>query len=239
MSSGRIPSSDSNAVKLAIGNLLLRAETDEIAKRVIPVFNPFALRPANIKSLNNFNLDMLVPCAEFLSINLADAEGNKLFTKESLVQRILFAFSALLPSACLDCNKCYTVDLDPEEQPLFHCHMCFRGSHNCSTMKNLYAALTAASLSLLSGHVWLCSSCKTSSYPIKPRRLKSRHDNANRSDKTLSRIDGDDASQQDAGIHTPSQNASNLPVPCMQSTGCQTPNPLCSSMIYKKQSRAT
>ena len=191
MSIGSMSSSDSDAVKLAIGNLLLRAETNEITKRVISVFDPFASRSANIKSLNNFNLDMLEPCAEFLSINLADAEGNKLFTKESLVQRILYAFSALLPSACLDCNECYTVDLDPEEQPLFHCHMCFRGSHNCSTMKNLHAALTAASLSLLSGHVWLCSSCKTSSYPIRPRRSKSRHDNVNRSDKTLSRIDGD------------------------------------------------
>ena len=62
----------------------------------------------------------------------------------------------------------------------------------------------------------------SSSYPIKPRRSKSRHDNVNISDKTLSRIDGDVASQQDAGIHTPSQN---LPVPCMQATGCQTPNP--------------
>ena len=178
MSIGSMLSSDSDAVKLAIGNLLLRAEINEIAKRLISVFDPFA----NIKSLNNFNLDMLEPCAEFLSINLADAEDNKLFTKESLVQRILYAFSALLPSACLDCNECYTIDLDPEEQPLIHCHMCFRGSHNCSTMKNLHAALTAASLSLLSGHVWLCSSCKTSSYPIRPRRSKSRHDNVNRSD---------------------------------------------------------
>ena len=197
-------SSDSDAVKLAIGNLLLRAETNEIAKRVISVFDPIASRAANIKSLNGFNLNMLEPCAEFLSINLADAEGNKLFTKESLVQRILFAFCALLPSVCLDCNRCYTVDLDPEEQPLFHCHMCFRGSHNCSTMKNLHAALTATSLSLLSGHVWLCSSCKKSSYPIKPRRSKLRHDNVNISDKTLSRIDGEYTSQQDAGIHIPS-----------------------------------
>ena len=192
---------------------------------VISVFDPIASRAANIKSLNGFNLNMLEPCAEFLSINLADAEGNRLFTKESLVQRILFAFCALLPSVCLDCNECYTVDLDPEEQPLFHCHMCFRGSHNCSTMKNLHAALTAASLSLLSGHVWLCSSCKKSSYPIKPRRSKLRHDNVNISDKTVSRIDGEYTSQQDARIHIPCQNAGNFPVPCLQSTGCQTPNP--------------
>ena len=225
MSIGSMASSDSDAVKLAIGNLLLRAETNEIAKRVISVFDPFASRAANIKSLNGFNLNMLEPCAEFLCINLADAEGNKLFTKESLVQRILLAFCALLPSVCLDCNECYTVDLDPEEQPLFHCHVCFRGSHNCSTIKNLHAAFTAASLSLLSGHVWLCSSCKKSSYPIKPRRSKSRHDNVNISEKALSRIDGEYTSQQDAGIHTPSQNAGNFPVPCLQSTGCQTPNP--------------
>ena len=65
MSIGSISSSDSDAVKLAIGNLLLRAETNEIAKWVISVSDPFASRPANIKSLNNFNLDMLESCAEF------------------------------------------------------------------------------------------------------------------------------------------------------------------------------
>ena len=173
MSIGSMSSSDSDAAKLAIGILLLPAETNEIAKRVISVFDPIASRAANIKCLNGFNLNILEPYAEFLSINLADAEGNKLFTKESLVQRILFAFCALLPSACLDCNECYTVDLDPEEQPLFYCRMLFRGSHNCSTMKNLHAALTATSLNLLSGQVWLCSSYKKSSYPTKPRRSKS------------------------------------------------------------------
>ena len=92
MSIGSMSSSDSDAVKLAIGNQLLRAETNEISKRVISIFDPIASLAANIKSLNGFNLNMLEPCAEFLSINLADAEGNKLFTKESLFQRILFAF---------------------------------------------------------------------------------------------------------------------------------------------------
>ena len=42
MSIGSMSSSDSDAVKLAIGNLLPRAETNEIAKRIISVFDPFA-----------------------------------------------------------------------------------------------------------------------------------------------------------------------------------------------------
>ena len=214
--------SESENKKVAFGSLLLRAETNELAKRVITAFDPDAKRTVNFKSLSSFNLDMLEPCAEFLSIKLDDIEGNKLFTKESLVNRIVFALSALLPSVCLDCNECYTVDLDPEEKPLFHCHMCFRGSHNCASLKSFHDALAGASLSLLSGHVWLCSSCKTTSNPIKPRKSKSRHNSVSKSDMTLSRVDSDIASQQEPGFHTPSLNAG---APRHQSSARNTPNP--------------
>ena len=132
--------SDEDAKRVAIGNLLLRAQANELAKRVITAFDPTASRTANVKSLSSFNLDMLEPCAEFLCIKLADSEDNKLFTKESLVSRMAFALYALLPSACSECNETYTVDLDPDEQPLFHCHLCFRGSHNCASLKSFHDA---------------------------------------------------------------------------------------------------
>ena len=166
-------SSNESEIKAAVGNLLMRS--DALSKRVLTKFDPFAKQTVNLKSLNSFNLDLLEPCAEFLGVELADADSNKLFTKDALVNRIIFAIRALLPSQCSDCNQQYIVDLDPENPPLFTCHMCFQGSHDCDTVTNLHSALRTASLSLLAGHVWLCSSCLLSSSPVKKRRSKSRH----------------------------------------------------------------
>ena len=68
-----------STTKEIIGNLLLRA--DELSKRVITQFDPFASRnTTKVKALKRFNLDLLEPCAEFLNIQLADDDGNKLFT---------------------------------------------------------------------------------------------------------------------------------------------------------------
>ena len=105
--------------ELAIGNLLLRAGSNEIVKRVISVFDHSAKRSANVKSISTFNLDMLEPCAEFLNIALADSEENKLYTKDSLVNRIQFELRALLPSECLECNETYIVEFEAEQKPVF------------------------------------------------------------------------------------------------------------------------
>ena len=162
--------------ELAIGNLLIRSETNQIVKRVISAFDHTAKTTANYKSLSVFKLDMLEPCAEFLNLELADPSGNKLYTKDSLVHRILFELRALLPSECSECNSTYVIDFEAEQKPLFHCHMCYRGSHSCPTIVGLHESLSQASVDLLSGHVWLCKACKESSTPIKYRKSKSRHE---------------------------------------------------------------
>jgi hypothetical protein len=143
-----------------IGNLLLRADSNEIAKRVISAFDYSAKKSANIKLLSNFNLDMLEPCAEFLNIALADSDGNKLYLKESLVKKIQFELSALLPSECLECEETYTVEFEPVQKPVFQCHMCFRGSHNCPAVTDFYNVLSSASADVPLSYVWLCKSCK-------------------------------------------------------------------------------
>ena len=176
------------AIKTAIGSLLLQADSNELAKRVLAAFDPFAKRTANFKALSQFNLDMLEPCAEFLSIDLADHDSNKLFTKESLIYRIMYGISALLPTNCNDCNEVYVVELDVEEPPLFHCYTCFQGSHNCDSVKTLHNALSTASISLLSGHVWMCGDCKASHNPVKSRKSKTRHNSLTKPDPALSRI---------------------------------------------------
>ena len=85
--------------KTAIGKLLLVA--DECSKRVITAFDSTASRAAtNVKALSKFNLDILEPCAEFLDIKLADDDGNRLYTRETLITRIILTIKALLPTIC-------------------------------------------------------------------------------------------------------------------------------------------
>ena len=173
-------------IKTAVGNLLMRA--DPLSKRVLTKFDPFAKQTVNAKSLNSFNLDLLEPCATFLGLDIADADSHKLYTKESLVSRIIYAIRALLPSQCSECSQQYVVDLDPENPPLFKCHMCYQGSHDCEAVTSLHTSLSSASINLLAGHVWLCASCLSSSSPVKQRRSKSRHNSISNTASSLARV---------------------------------------------------
>ena len=172
-------------IKTAIGKLLLCAETDESAKHVITAFDASAKRTANFKALSKFSIDVLENCAVFLGIKLADSDNFKLFTKDSLINRILFAILAHLPSSCSECKEQYVVEYQPETAPSFHCQMCFQGSHDCSNIKELHSALSSASITLLEGHVWLCHDCIKQSNPIKPRKAKTRYNSLLESDGQL------------------------------------------------------
>lgn len=177
---------DNTKVKTAIGCLLLGA--DEISKRVITAFEPFAKRAQNIKALNSFNLDMLEACAQYLDIVLADSSDHKIFTKESLINRIILGLHSFLPSHCSECNECYTVSVSDDQKPLFYCFMCFQGSHDCDPVKSKHESLNVDGVGLLSGHVWLCNECLKSSNPVKPRKSKTRHNSSTKTDPSLSRI---------------------------------------------------
>jgi hypothetical protein len=162
------------SIRTAIGNLLLKAN-NELVKKVITAFDPSASRSVATKVLSSFNLNMLEPCAEFLNIDLADGDGNKIYTKDTLVARIRYALHALLPSQCSDCTSMYMVDFEPEvHAPHYHCYMCFQGSHDCTAIKERYQATSATTK--IGGSIWLCNDCLTNSNPVKPRRSKSRHD---------------------------------------------------------------
>ena len=93
-----------------IGELLLRADSNLLVKRVLTVINPFASKSST------FRLDMLEACAEFLEIPLADSEDNKIYTKESLQSRIFLAVKALLPFTCPECSSHYMTQHDANEQ---------------------------------------------------------------------------------------------------------------------------
>lgn len=183
---------DPKAIEKAIGKLLLCAGSNEIAKRVISVFDHSASRSVNLKSLRAFKLNMLEPCAEFLNIELADAEENKIYTQNSLADRILFEICALLPSECAECKEIYTIEFKNERKPVFHCHECFRGSHDCASVTAFHEVLSSACADVArpSGFIWLCKSCKVSSSPIVPRKKAAKHESVSRSDAALSVIKG-------------------------------------------------
>ena len=163
------------STRAAIGELLLRADSNPLVKRVLTVIDPFASKSAMVKSLSTFRLDMLEACAEFLEIPLADSEDNKIYTKESLQSRIFLAVKALLPSTCSECSSHYMIQHDAEEKPLSYCYMCFQGAHDCEGMKAKVDALKGTNSALPAGYVWLCHSCLAKSNPVVLRKTKSRH----------------------------------------------------------------
>jgi hypothetical protein len=172
--------------KIVIGNLLLRA--CPLSKTVITAFDPLATRKVNCATLNTgrYKLESLEACGVFLNIVLADGEQNKIYTKATLVSRIVAAFFALLPAACSACLDYYCIDFEPEEKPFFCCNRCFQGSHSCDKMKPLCDAI--AELELPSGLVWLCKECLDSINPVVPRKSKSRHNSITKPDPVKSRL---------------------------------------------------
>ena len=103
------------------------------------------------------------------------------------------------------------VTLDNENPPLFTCHACFQGSHDCEKIKSYHNALS--SVSSIAGFVWLCGDCLTSCNPIKPRKSKSRHTSVSKDVSTLSRLRqgmlGEEVtspSNNSPGTFTPSDN---------------------------------
>lgn len=163
----------STETKTAIGNLLLRADT--LSKQVLTAYEPSASRSNRSKALSKFNLNILEPCATFLNIKLADEGSNKLYTKETLVQRLLLVIESLLPTSCTECAELYTVEFEPEEAPLFHCYICLQGSHNCPNIKRRHEFESTAPNPTPSGFVWLCHQCFQQNKPTKARKSKSRH----------------------------------------------------------------
>ena len=138
----------STEIKTIVGNLLLRA--DELSKRVLTAYDPSAKRSSNLKALSGFNLDLLEPCATFLGIALAESDSNKIYTKESLINRLMLGLHALLPSQCSECSECYATEFDSESDSLFTCHMCFQVSHNCAAIREKHQGLSEASIALFS-----------------------------------------------------------------------------------------
>ena len=94
--------------------------------------------------------------AKYLKVNLKDSSGKKLFNKKSLVKQMILCIESVMPTKCEECSSSFKINLG--DQPLFRCHICLRGSHNCEQLKKMSALLSTVHAC---GIVWLCGSCST------------------------------------------------------------------------------
>ena len=138
--------------KEVMGALLLNA--DEISKQVLSSYPIISDSDEGDKNLNKFSVANLESCARYLKVALKDTAGKKLFNKKSLVKQLVLSIEALMPTKCEECSSTYKISL--EDVPLFKCHICLRGSHDCEQMKRVNTTLAGLRVN---GIVWLCASC--------------------------------------------------------------------------------
>ena len=141
----------SDEVRIALGNIMRLGRS---AEKIICLYNPIANHAENSKWLNSsLLLPDLQACAEVISIKTKD-DKNKPYKKADLIQQILSKIKSALPKKCLECSVDYTIDI--QEEPLFTCHICKDGSHNCD---NFQTFKNSPPNPLLRGIVWICGKC--------------------------------------------------------------------------------
>ena len=158
-------------IKLVIGNLLLKAESNPLAKSILTAFDSSKDVSVNraVLSSARFSAAALNSCAEFLDIDLETPSGDRIYSnKPALANRIILEIQSFYPAICADCDHEYSVEFDHETKPALHCFLCFQGSHNCASY------IDRIDNALLAGSVWLCKSCHDTNNPIKPKKSKSR-----------------------------------------------------------------
>ena len=142
----------SQQTKEAIGKLLNRV--GENCKPIVAAFECNKSIEQNSEILNDsFKVAQLRDVAQVLNLEIQNKAGKNLL-KKVLSRNIAMCIKSLMPSKCLQCKDTYAVNLD--DTPLFKCHLCTRGSHNCTGLTEFKAALPS---SLLEGFVWLCVDC--------------------------------------------------------------------------------
>ena len=134
--------------KEILGRLLMKS--NEVQKKVISAFNHIETTEKNEKQLGKFQVPMLEDTAEYLKVRFEDSNRKKLYPKSMLVKKIVNKLYSILPSVCSECKATYSIDLN--DKPLFLCHMCDRGVHNCEKMEEFHSALPNI---IPKGFVWI------------------------------------------------------------------------------------
>ena len=115
-------------VKLVIGNLLIKAESNPLAKSVLTAFDSSKDVSVNraVLSSSRYNAATLNSCAQFLDIDLETSDGERIYSnKPALANRIILEIQSFYPAICADCDQEYSVEFDSETKPALHCFLCF------------------------------------------------------------------------------------------------------------------
>ena len=147
----------SDEVRIALGNIMRLGRS---AEKIICLYNPIANHADNSKWLNSLLLPDLQACAEVISIKTKD-DKNKPYKKADLIQQILSKIKSALPKKCQECSEEYSIEV--KEEPLFTCHICKDGSHNCD---NFQTFKNSSSNIPLRGIVWICGKCNDDPPPV-------------------------------------------------------------------------
>ena len=143
--------SDLNTMKVVIGKLL--HDGNDAMKKVFSSYDVKLHHERNKKNIMKLSVPILEECALGLNIKTRH-DGKKLDNKDGLVNKILMRVNALMPAKCQECSQIYKIEL--QENPLFSCRKCSRGSHSCRTIADFKTNLPPI---LIGGFVWLCLSC--------------------------------------------------------------------------------
>ena len=148
--------------KVVLGKLIDQSQGE--AKSFFSTYDVKDDISENEKKLTRFNLPTIKKCAELLSVRMEDDSGRTL--KKNLLKRVVYKILALMPSDCPECKSMYTTEIN--EQPIFACHLCTRGSHDCVAIKNFKDSLPDA---LIEGFVWLCVGCRKTEHGTQTRGI--------------------------------------------------------------------
>lgn len=132
-----------------------------VSKLVLSAYKCEVKDETNVSTLssNSFGLETLATCATYLGFSVFDVDGKKIFkNKVEVADRIVKKIKSYFSSTCSDCLESY--HRTPKDPPsLRTCYRCFRGSHDCDTLKEKFKKPMSELEGCAPGIIWLCHGC--------------------------------------------------------------------------------
>ena len=195
--------------KEVVGEILTRAASNHIAKKVISAYVPGQSYRSNHQNIKKFDATHQEAAAAFLGFTVRGDNEKKLYKNLStLSDRILLKIESLFEILCKDCNETYRNTLD--DTPLFTCWTCLQGSHNCDKVKERSAAYEAIPEDMrMSGMAWLCCEChKKNDLSLSPQNAVTSSSQHQQQDEKEENESGNGTDRDN-----PSRNRDNHPAP--------------------------
>ena len=142
-----------------LGEILTRAASNHLAKKVIGAYVPGKSYNINYQNIKSFDAAHQEAAASFFGFTVRGESDKKLYKNlKILSDRILLKIESFFEILCNDCEETYRNTLDCA--PVFTCRICMQGSHTCAKVTQRAAAYEAVPVDMrMTGMSWLCSEC--------------------------------------------------------------------------------